>query len=772
MHVNSAFDSNISRRDQIWEQKRLQYQQKAQNPSSYVKPPINTILPKQTIPTEHVSNEQNYALNARQNEIYSNMKERRPPSVERNRELDEKYGKYFNSPSQSVNEKDSLAEAFARSPQNGIMFGESNSRKPNVSNQRQMLDEQLKMRAINNRQVVNTQDEGFWLADRTVDKPIEDYRRELDRQVQERLAKKRIVQTPTSYDYDNQPSHLNTYNAYHQTEYHEQQTANNSVGKKYGPRSQTTSQNYADELAAQIRMKEQRKAAEKKRLEQWEMEKEKEIESYDPFGKPGAGAPIRDSNGKIAANLRTSPSRNGFRNGNMNNMEEFSKSRDNEVNQFAKATEMSQTAFEQKTQDAYSNSSSKYSPNRVNYGRPSGGNALQGISERGENFQKGLQDELKNDLELQIAERKRRKEEEKRRLEQEEYEEEQRIRRDAEDLARKHQKELEYERQFGLDALGTGGAGKKKKKGKQGSANGSEAMVSETSPNKLSEEVVKKPIFVEAKIVEAKVIESQVNPVINENEGSLPPKVVESSNVMFPSNVGLFSGPVGAPMINNDGMVNPYENYNKSSNNNNEIFRLYERLERDNDDLRNELKSLKRSLQEHEKRQREDMIRKDERNRLLHEQEQRQLEEKATNEFNYLLNALPQETRQVLNSGDQLKHQQLIIQKQRQDLSNYENHHFTDVNNFDSMYSNRPTTAEREIIEITKKNEARMRELNSNKRRNDMIDQLLTLNPTSASNSNYNNNYSQIKASVDQSLAGELEFVDMANFQSIFSDFS
>ena len=68
---------------------------------------------------------------------------------------------------------------------------------------------------------------------------------------------------------------------------------------------------YRAELQEQINLKRARKAQEKQKAREWELKKEKEMTSYDPFGRSGCGAPIRNDDGKAVANLRMHAGQNG-----------------------------------------------------------------------------------------------------------------------------------------------------------------------------------------------------------------------------------------------------------------------------------------------------------------------------------------------------------------------------------------------------------------------------------------------------------------------------
>ena len=65
----------------------------------------------------------------------------------------------------------------------------------------------------------------------------------------------------------------------------------------------------ADDLAAQIALKQQRKDREAAEERRHEARLEAEAASYDPWGKAGGGAPLRDSNDEVVGNLQVRRSR-------------------------------------------------------------------------------------------------------------------------------------------------------------------------------------------------------------------------------------------------------------------------------------------------------------------------------------------------------------------------------------------------------------------------------------------------------------------------------
>eukprot|EP00792_Barthelona_sp_PAP020_P013568 TRINITY_DN893_c0_g1_i1.p1 TRINITY_DN893_c0_g1~~TRINITY_DN893_c0_g1_i1.p1 ORF type:complete len:723 (+),score=233.68 TRINITY_DN893_c0_g1_i1:45-2213(+) len=676
-----------SQRDQIWEKKRIAHQQNNKN-SKVSKPPL--VQPISKVPIQsgnnHSKNSKRFVQNNSPNnqvntqvsskdQYQSRLFQERPPSVERNRELDKKFGKYFDdSPSSKpMDDKDALAMAFANSPQNGVIFGDSELKRSNINKQRQMLDMQLQNR--NQRKFTDNDAEDMWTL---------------------------------KSDSTSSKSHFT------------------SPGKQFGPRAHRNTKDFADDLAAQIRMKEERKAAEKRRLQQWEMEKDQEIDAYDPFGKPGAGAPIRGGNNRVGGNHNVDKS-----------PERFMTEREREVEELAKAAEAGQSVL---NQDEHINSNNaKSSVNKRNYRRMNGGNAIQGISERGDQFQKNMQDDFKNEIEQQIAERKRRKAEEKRRLEQEEYEEEQRIRREEEELAKKHKADLKYEREFGLDSLGTGGANKKKKK-----------KVNVDFQNMQHNEEEEEESYGNVMVKGAK---SRPQMQQSSSTTSIPkPVSVTKDNVSILQENSTES--TGKPMnIIPASLMNGKLKTDTDDAKNKEMQELFERLERDNDVLRNELSTLKKTVETHEKERREEEIRKEERQKILFEQQQRLefLANKQSSEFSFLLNALPQETRQVILPAKQLNMQRMTFEQRSDNNLSFDNcYNNQNVSSFNSSQINKSIEPSSKI-----KNESinfPTKIINPSQHK-DIIDDLLSIGSSNK------------MLSVDQSLSGEIEFIDMSNFK-------
>ena len=69
-------------------------------------------------------------------------------------------------------------------------------------------------------------------------------------------------------------------------------------------RTLTPQEQYFEDLKKQIELKKLRKEKEQQERKEWELKKDKEMMEFNPFGRGGNGAPIKDKSGKIVANLR------------------------------------------------------------------------------------------------------------------------------------------------------------------------------------------------------------------------------------------------------------------------------------------------------------------------------------------------------------------------------------------------------------------------------------------------------------------------------------
>ncbi|XP_072170029.1 uncharacterized protein [Diadema setosum] len=85
----------------------------------------------------------------------------------------------------------------------------------------------------------------------------------------------------------------------------------NFVGDdQLSPRSQADPKSYRAQLLLQMKEKETTKLAAMSEKAKYEAQKEREMEVYDPWGKGGGGAPMRDKQGKIVADLKQLHNRN------------------------------------------------------------------------------------------------------------------------------------------------------------------------------------------------------------------------------------------------------------------------------------------------------------------------------------------------------------------------------------------------------------------------------------------------------------------------------
>ena len=66
----------------------------------------------------------------------------------------------------------------------------------------------------------------------------------------------------------------------------------------------TSQEQYFEDLKRQIALKKLRKEKEEQERIEWELKKDKEMLEFNPFGRGGNGAPIKDKSGKVVANLR------------------------------------------------------------------------------------------------------------------------------------------------------------------------------------------------------------------------------------------------------------------------------------------------------------------------------------------------------------------------------------------------------------------------------------------------------------------------------------
>ena len=61
---------------------------------------------------------------------------------------------------------------------------------------------------------------------------------------------------------------------------------------------------YAATLQAQIEEKKQRKEREKQKKLAQDLKDEEDLRNYNPYGRGGGGAPVRDADGKVVTNIK------------------------------------------------------------------------------------------------------------------------------------------------------------------------------------------------------------------------------------------------------------------------------------------------------------------------------------------------------------------------------------------------------------------------------------------------------------------------------------
>ncbi|XP_071952763.1 centrosome and spindle pole-associated protein 1-like isoform X2 [Antedon mediterranea] len=175
------------------------------------------------------------------------------------------------------------------------------------------------------------------------------------------------------------------------------------------PQKKGGSRSYQDELLLQIQEKERRKREEKAAQERYDQKMEAEAKLYEPFGKGGGGAPMRDNKGHIIADLK-------------------------QVKQM------------QTTEDVFGGSTIQGNPMISPRGQvqiPVHHTLPESFTVGGDTTPVNAQDEYKESLRLQIEEKKRRQAEEKERERLREEKQE----RDLQEQRDKMQREFEAEKE-------------------------------------------------------------------------------------------------------------------------------------------------------------------------------------------------------------------------------------------------------------------------------------------------------------------------------------
>jgi len=180
------------------------------------------------------------------------------------------------------------------------------------------------------------------------------------------------------------------------------------------------------ELDEQLRLKNERRNEERIRQRMMNERERKEIESYNPFGKSGSGAPLRDGTGKVLADLRHSNSGKVI------------------------ATSTLRHEIPEIQLEGLANTAPSQTDSARQYSRFRFGNVL---PEKQEQIQAKLrkQQETQRLLQEQLEEKRRRKELERQRLKEEERAEEARLSREREEIRRAFDREKGKSKKKGND---------------------------------------------------------------------------------------------------------------------------------------------------------------------------------------------------------------------------------------------------------------------------------------------------------------------------------
>ncbi|XP_064625775.1 centrosome and spindle pole-associated protein 1-like isoform X6 [Lineus longissimus] len=191
----------------------------------------------------------------------------------------------------------------------------------------------------------------------------------------------------------------------------------------------TKAAEYQRELERQMQEQKMKKLREKAEKDAYERKLEEEIRNYNPFGRGGGGAPLKDATGNIVADLRSHQGGGGPQLGGT-------------------TQELGGGGQIASTPRSVRNNEPNYLTPRGPDGEPTharGGHGIFGAPKT--NAEKDVTEKYKEELRLQIEEQKRR-EEERRRLEKEEEEREQRkIEAQQQRMKDEYEAELQKQRQ-------------------------------------------------------------------------------------------------------------------------------------------------------------------------------------------------------------------------------------------------------------------------------------------------------------------------------------
>ncbi|XP_028402645.1 centrosome and spindle pole-associated protein 1-like isoform X2 [Dendronephthya gigantea] len=202
-------------------------------------------------------------------------------------------------------------------------------------------------------------------------------------------------------------------------------TLSQSDGAKEKDRSRQ--QSYREELTRQMMEKEERKKKDKAEVERYNMKLERELEEYNPWGKAGGGAPLKDQTGRLVSDLRQMHQYN--KEGTIISPRDRGKSLEPSL-----VKETFNTSSEIKTEAV--------SPaTKVDQFQPSS------MQMENNDVQKNAQQEYKDYLRQQVEEKQRKKKEEEERLREAEERQDKIIQEQQRKLKEEYEKELEAAKQ-------------------------------------------------------------------------------------------------------------------------------------------------------------------------------------------------------------------------------------------------------------------------------------------------------------------------------------
>ncbi|XP_043922202.1 centrosome and spindle pole-associated protein 1 [Protopterus annectens] len=200
-------------------------------------------------------------------------------------------------------------------------------------------------------------------------------------------------------------------------------------------RSKEVAQNYQDILKQQIKEKEEKKKKEREEKERYEAKLEAEMRNYNPWGKGGGGAPLKDAHGNLITDLKVMHQQN----------ENAFKNPDAKASQDRRAVvSLDLNLATPRIESNPSPSANKISGFTFAHTSPfARGNVF---SEPPSEQQVNQQETYKDFLRMQIEEKRLREEQEREKLRIEEEKEEKRLAEQRETLKREYEEEQEKKR--------------------------------------------------------------------------------------------------------------------------------------------------------------------------------------------------------------------------------------------------------------------------------------------------------------------------------------